>query len=103
MGTSRRLQVRLSSSLVVQVEELAREHAISLSDALRILVARGAASRGRPAEQVALAATVAAEHSLLLLASFLPDGQRRLAELGMRAIAAAEKRVALVGDPEGQA
>ena len=102
MGTSRRLQVRLPSDLVVQVEELAGEHGISLSDALRLLVARGAADRGRSAEPLALAATVASEHALLLLAGFLPDGQRRLAELGERAIIAAQERIALLTDVEAR-
>jgi Ribbon-helix-helix protein, copG family len=102
VGTSRRLQVRLPSALVVQVEELAGEHGISLSDALRVLVARGAAERAGSSEPLALAATVASEHALLLLAGFLPDGERRLAELGERAIVAARERIALLGDTEAR-
>lgn len=104
MSTSRRLQVRLTEEVASQVESLAREHAVSLSDSLRMLVGRGLA-KPNPAsdDRLTLAALVAAEHSLLLVASFLPDGQRRLQELGERAIAAAQDRVALLGDQEGQA
>jgi len=104
METSRRLQVRLPSDLVTQVEELADEHRISLSDAIRVLVARGAADRARSSEPLALAAAVASEHALLLLAGFLPDGEQRLAELSELAVTAAQERIVyLAGDVEGQA
>ena len=103
METSRRLQVRLPSDLVIQVEELAGEHRISLSDAIRVLVARGATDRTRSSEALALAATVASEHALLLLAGFLPDGQERLAELSERAVTAAQERIAFLADSEGRA
>ena len=42
-----------------------------------------------------LAALVAAEHSLLMVASVLPEGERRMHELGAKAAAAAEDRLAL--------
>jgi hypothetical protein len=43
----------------------------------------------------ALAALVAAEHAVLMVASVLPEGQRRMSELGPRAAAAAEERLAI--------
>jgi hypothetical protein len=100
METSRRLQVRLPSDLVARVVELADEHRISLSDAVRILVARGASDRASSSHSVALAAAFAAEHALLLLAGFLPDGQRRLVELGPRALEATRERIALLTEGE---
>src|SRR5947209_11184790 len=96
METSRRLQVRLPADLCARVVELADEHRISLSDAVRILVARGAADRASASEPVALAAAVAAEHALALLAGFLPDGQRRMADLGPRALDATRERITLL-------
>ena len=46
----------------------------------------------------ALAALTAAEHAVLMVASVLPEGQRRMRELGAQAPAAAEERLALFKD-----
>jgi hypothetical protein len=43
----------------------------------------------------ALAALAAAEHAVLMVASVLPEGERRMRSLGERAIQAAEERLAL--------
>ena len=43
---------------------------------------------------VAMSALVAAEHAVLMVASVLPEGERRMRELATRAVAAAEERMA---------
>jgi hypothetical protein len=47
---------------------------------------------------VTTAALVAAEHAVLMVASVLPEGQRRMHELASRAATAAEERVAALVD-----
>ena len=42
---------------------------------------------------VSLAGLVAAEHAVLMVASVLPEGQRRMLELAPQAVAAAEQRL----------
>jgi len=44
----------------------------------------------------ALAALTAAEHAVLMVASVLPEGERRMRSLAERATEAAEERLALV-------
>jgi hypothetical protein len=44
---------------------------------------------------VGIAGLIAAEHAVLMVASVLPEGERRMRELGPRAAAAAEERLAL--------
>jgi hypothetical protein len=52
---------------------------------------------------VAMSALVAAEHAVLMVASILPEGERRMRELGERASLAAEDRLALFSsDREGE-
>jgi hypothetical protein len=47
----------------------------------------------------ALAALTAAEHAVLMVASVLPEGQRRLRELSPAAATAAAERLALFKGP----
>jgi hypothetical protein len=48
---------------------------------------------------VGLAALIASEHVVLMVASVLPEGDRRMRSLGERAALAAEERLALVRWP----
>lgn len=90
------------------MRRFAHENGLGLSPALRLLAARslqaaGGEVVGPPAagERASLAALLAAEHSLLLTASVLPEGERRVAALAERAAAAAEDRLALFSDQRG--
>lgn len=106
MRSSRRYQLRLADGPATELEAFAREHGIGLCAAIRILIEHGLeaesqsstllqAPRDSPA---ALAGLVAAEHAVLMVASVLPEGERRMHSLGQRAAEAAEKRLALFRD-----
>ncbi len=89
------------------MRRFAHENGLGLSPALRLLAARslqGAGGEvGGPSgsgERASLAALLAAEHALLLTASVLPEGERRMAALAERAAAAAEDRLALFSDQQ---
>ncbi len=100
MSASRRFHLRLPLAIDAELRTFARQRGLGLSPAIRLLVGRGlqmealapAASQDSPA---ALAALTAAEHAVLMVASILPEGQRRMRELGSQAAAAAEERLAL--------
>jgi hypothetical protein len=100
VGTSRnyRLQVGFTPTQRSAIADRARSGGLSLSATVRHLVSAGlsldpaAVANDSPA---ALAALVAAEHAVLMVASVLPEGQRRMGELGQRAAAAAEERLAI--------
>ena len=69
--------------------------------AIRELAAQGLASASamdsRPAESPILLATLlAAEHAVLMVASILPEGERRRRELAAKAADAAQERIGLV-------
>lgn len=104
MRTSRRYQVRFPSPLESDLEAFARQHGLGLCPAIRFLVGRGlaietatpATPESPPDSPAALAALMAAEHAVLMVASVLPEGQQRMSELGPRAAAAAEERLALL-------
>jgi hypothetical protein len=101
--TSRRYQVRFPSPFGSDLEAFARQRGLGLCPAIRFLVGRGlaietatAATPESPADSpAALAALMAAEHAVLMVASVLPEGQQRMRELGARAAAAAEERLAI--------
>jgi len=100
--TSRRYQLRLSEPMSADLESFAASHGLALDAAIRLLVGRGllAEAQGLGAAPVGespatLAALVAAEHAVLMVASVLPEGQRRMRELDAQASAAAEQRLAL--------
>jgi hypothetical protein len=83
-----------------EIRAFARRHGLGLSPAIRLLVGRGLQSEALAStppqdSAAALAALTAAEHALLMVASVLPEGQRRMLELGALAAAAAEERLAL--------
>jgi hypothetical protein len=81
-------------------------HGLSLAEAIRSLADRSltAETTGNSASlsdsPASLAALVAAEHAVLMVASVLPDGEQRLHELGPQAAVAAEERLAMVREGE---
>lgn len=105
MRTSRRYHFLLPADLRAEVETYGRQRGCSLADALRSLATIGLLTeRGQalasPAESPAsLAALTAAEHAVLMVASILPEGERRMRSLAERAAEAAEVRLALFRRP----
>jgi hypothetical protein len=99
--TSRRYHFLLQPELRAELESYAAQRGWSLADAFRSLVVIGLQSeRGQalasPADSPAsLAALTAAEHAVLMVASILPEGERRMRSLAERAAQAAEERLAL--------
>jgi hypothetical protein len=96
---SHRLQVAFTPDQRSAIAERARGAGLSLSATVRQLVAAALSLDPIAAEPhdspASLAALVAAEHAVLMVASVLPEGQRRMRELGSQAAAAAEARLAL--------
>ena len=103
MRTSRRYQLRLPAPLSQRVEEFGHGHGLGFGPAIRLLVGRGLELEARwlrtrdgaSNSPAALAALVAAENAVLMVASILPEGERRMRELAQRATLAAEERLAL--------
>jgi hypothetical protein len=96
--------VRFTAAELELLAARAQRNGLSLSSAVRQLVSAALTTDhpGRPASDspASLAALVAAEHSLLMVASVLPEGQRRMRELAPEAAHAAEERLALVRESE---
>ena len=107
MSTSRRYQLRLSPELAFELEEFAQRLGLSLAPAIQLLIGRGLQSeagvrRGSDTPQdspAALAGLAAAEHAVLMVASVLPEGQRRMHDLAPAAALAAEERLAQFREP----
>ena len=103
MRESRRFHLGLPSELEADLSGFARRHGLGLGPAIRLLVARALAAEGlKPAtlttpqdSPAALAALTAAEHAVLMVASVLPEGERRMRTLAERATEAAAERLAL--------
>jgi antitoxin component of RelBE/YafQ-DinJ toxin-antitoxin module len=102
----RSLHVRLDEALLRGIQAFAAEGGLGLSSAVRLLTARalretqpGSHAASRDEAAASLAALVAAEHSLLMVASVLPEGERRMHELASQAALAAEERLALFREP----
>ena len=100
MRTSRRFQVRVPPELEVRLDGFARANGLTLAASVRLLVWQGLQERDggqRPATEspAALAALTAAEHAVLMVASILPEGERRMLSLAERASQAAEERLLL--------
>jgi hypothetical protein len=107
MRTSRRHDVRLPLGLATELESFAQKHGFSLGSAIRLLAVRGleaATSRAagdpdpNPDRPAALAALVASELTVLMVASILPEGQQRMHSLEERACQAAEERLAMFAE-----
>jgi hypothetical protein len=98
--TSRRFHVLLPAELRLELEVYSRQRGWSVADALRSLATtglfaeRGSDSETRSDSPAALATLTAAEHAVLMVASVLPEGQRRMHELAPAAALAAEERLA---------
>jgi hypothetical protein len=101
MRTSRRFHLLLPLELEADLRSFARQRGLSLAEGLRFLAACALrAEGGEPSTGVldspaALAGLAAAEHAVLMVASVLPEGQRRMRELSAAAALAAEERLAL--------
>jgi hypothetical protein len=98
VSASRRFHINLPADLEADLIGFARNHGLGLGPAIRLLV--GNALRADQESQAcssaaALAALTAAEHAVLMVASVLPEGQRRMRELAPQAATAAEARLAL--------
>jgi hypothetical protein len=97
----RSLHVRLDDVLLRGIRAFAAEGGLGLSSAVRLLTARALRETqpgSNPAvsgdeTSVTLAALVAAEHAVLMVASVLPEGRRRMYELAPEAALAAEARL----------
>lgn len=97
----RRLHIRLSAATRAELGRRAHAAGLPLSSQARQFIeaelARKESVSSAEAEHnaVGLAALTAAEHAVLMVASILPEGQRRMRELGSQAATAAEERLAL--------
>ena len=101
--TSRRHQVRLSAPLDAELSGFAASHGLGLSPAIRFLLGRGlqletGSTAALQDSAATLAALVAAEQAVLMVASILPEGGRRMGEARSQAAGAAQQRLAEIGD-----
>jgi hypothetical protein len=101
VSEKRRVHFELPSDLERQVKAFGLDHGIGLGPALRVVLRRGL-DRGHVSEScrdcaAGLAALVAAEQTLLLVASILPQGKSLVSGLAADAAAAAEQRLSLLG------
>jgi hypothetical protein len=96
----------LSPELRIELETYSRQRGCSLAEAFRSLAAigvlteRGQSWATQPDSPASLAALTAAELAVLMVASVLPEGERRMSELAPRAAVAAEERLALFRENE---
>jgi hypothetical protein len=104
MGLSRRINLRVDPELLDELRAFGAARGLAATPAARLLLAEGllrdqvAGRDERPSERTALAALLAAEHAVLMVASILPEGERRMRALAERASAAAAERLATVTD-----
>lgn len=105
MSTSRRYQLRLSPGLASELEAFAQRLGLPFGPAIQLLIGRGlhAEAQATPMwgldSPAALAALTASEHAVLMVASILPEGERRMGSLAQRATEAAGERLALFRPP----
>jgi hypothetical protein len=93
-----RLQVGFTPEQRSAISGRAQTGGLSLGATVRQLVLAGLSldpAAGANDSPAALAALMAAEHAVLMVASVLPDGERRMRELAPQAASAAEERLAL--------
>ena len=97
----RRLHIRLPAKTAADLLARAASQGLTVSATARQLIQFGLAEdhathgTGSGHEVATLSALVAAEHAVLMVASVLPEGERRMRELGQRAALAAEERLSL--------
>ena len=95
----------LPTELEVDLKSFGRRRGLSLADAIRSLAVIGLITErgGIPIAQAdtpgTLAALTAAEHAVLMVASVLPEGERRMRSLAGRATEAARERLAFFQPP----
>jgi hypothetical protein len=98
VSASRRFHLLLPVKLEFEAKAYGRGVGLGLGAAIRLLVVRGLEAEANPAgsavEPALLATLEAAEHGVLMVASILPEGERRMRELRQRATLAAEERLA---------
>ena len=107
VSTSLRYQLRFPASLARDLEDFAGQHGLGLCPAIRLLVGRGLLAEARlfaspevsEDSHAALAALTAAEHAVLMVASILPEGERRMRSLAESATQAALDRLSLFREP----
>ena len=101
---SHRLHVRLPARTAADLLARAASQGLTVSATARQLIRLGldqehaTDSTGSGQELLTLSALVAAEHAVLMVASILPEGERRMHSLAERAAQAAERRLARVRD-----
>jgi hypothetical protein len=99
VSASRRFHLYLPTDLESRLRTSASRRGVALAVVIRQLTAQALEIEERRADSrplespVMLAALVAAEHAVLMVASVLPDGEHRMQELGPQAAAAAEERL----------
>ena len=102
MSSSRRFHLCLPQDLDAGLQAFARSRGISLAVAIRELSAEGLANsadqrHAQPGDSpLVLATLLAAEHAVLMVASILPEGERRKRELAPQAADAAQERIRTV-------
>src|SRR5579871_3974854 len=102
MGLSHRLDIRIDPTQLAELDRFANANGLARAAGARVLIARGLISEGggaADARATALAALVASEHAVLMVASVLPEGESRMRALAARASAAAEERLAMFVEP----
>ena len=103
MGLSRRITLRLGDAEYGEIKLYASERGLRLGPSARALLVQALRvdAERRPVETAttALAALVAAEHAVLMVASILPEGESRISALAERASQAAEERLAMFAEP----
>jgi hypothetical protein len=100
---SRRFHLGLPSELEAELTGFANSRGLGLGPAIRLLVSQALAADGlsQPTpfpihdSPAALAALTAAEHAVLMVASVLPEGERRMRSLAERATVASGERLAV--------
>jgi hypothetical protein len=103
VSRERRYRLNLTDEIDSGLQEFAQRLGLSLGPALQLLIARGLQTEAaswrrsdtRQDSPAALAGLAAAEQAVLMVASVLPEGQRRMHELAAEAAVAAEARLAL--------
>jgi hypothetical protein len=102
MGLSRRINLRLEAEQHAAVVAYGHRHGLRPSPAARHLISEAMQTvtpGGNEQPAAALAALVAAEHAVLMVASVLPEGESRMHALAARASEAAEERLAMFVEP----
>jgi hypothetical protein len=106
MRTSHRYHVRLAPAVAKELEAFAQKHGLGLSSAIRLLATKGLEAESlaggispKRESPAALAALVASELVILMVASVLPEGEQRMRSLAERAFQAAEERLAMFSEP----